>query len=428
MYRLRSPTPDVDDELIRGIVIECLDAWLPGCHRHSGGVDDPPVVSPYPDSDFQPRNRHERPCRELAAPRLRARRSSNDCSHHSDHDFWTLARQYGRPPRVATHDVSLTHHHDHHVGLCPWLGYFPLLVLCAIGGLWNYPIFTIPRQVLMAAVPASRRRAALSLDSVSVEICYMIGPTASVIAATTIGTRSTITACGFIAAIGAAGLMVVNPATTEPSQDNPVPSAARTPTSAASVVQAPHNRKMAWLSPQSASILFAVVAAGFCLGGIELTTVAAMRSMGHPEMIGWVLAASGFGSAIGGVLYGALPRGASTALLLVFLGTLTALPALSSGPASTAILLFVGGVFCAPTITSSVDALTDLVPADSRGTIIGWQGSCLNGGTAMAAPLIGAVMDANGWQWGFLVAGIASAIIGATIWTMGWVIRKRQPA
>ena len=313
-------------------------------------------------------------------------------------------------------------------GLCPWLGYFPLLVLCAIGGLWNYPIFTIPRQVLMAAVPASRRRAALSLDSVSVEICYMIGPTASVIAATTIGTRSTITACGFIAAIGAAGLMVVNPATTEPSQDNPVPSAARTPTSAASVVQAPHNRKMAWLSPQSASILFAVVAAGLCLGGIELTTVAAMRSMGHPEMIGWVLAASGFGSAIGGVLYGALPRGASTALLLVFLGTLTALPALSSGPASTAILLFVGGVFCAPTITSSVDALTDLVPADSRGTIIGWQGSCLNGGTAMAAPLIGAVMDANGWQWGFLVAGIASAIIGATIWTMGWVIRKRQPA
>ncbi|MCP2377945.1 MFS transporter [Cutibacterium modestum] len=313
-------------------------------------------------------------------------------------------------------------------GLCPWLGYFPLLVLCAIGGLWNYPIFTIPRQVLMAAVPASRRRAALSLDSVSVEICYMIGPTASVIAATTIGTRSTITACGFIAAIGAAGLMVVNPATTEPSQDNPVPSAARTPTSAASVVQAPHNRKMAWLSPQSASILFAVVAAGFCLGGIELTTVAAMRSMGHPEMIGWVLAASGFGSAIGGVLYGALPRGASTALLLVFLGTLTALPALSSGPASTAILLFVGGVFCAPTITSSVDALTDLVPADSRGTIIGCQGSCLNGGTAMAAPLIGAVMDANGWQWGFLVAGIASAIIGATIWTMGWVIRKRQPA
>ena len=66
-------------------------------------------------------------------------------------------------------------------GLSPWLGYFPLLVLCAIGGLWNYPIFTIPRQVLMVAVPTSRRRAALSLDSVSVEICYMIGPTVAII-------------------------------------------------------------------------------------------------------------------------------------------------------------------------------------------------------------------------------------------------------
>ena len=309
-------------------------------------------------------------------------------------------------------------------GLCPWLGYFPLLVLCAIGGLWNYPIFTIPRQVLMAAVPASRRRAALSLDSVTVEICYMIGPTVAIIAATTIGTRITITACGFVAAIGAIGLMVLNPATTEPSEDSPAPPALRPRPRRSS------RRHIAarWRGypPRSASILFAVVATGFCLGGLELTAVAEMRSMGHPEMIGWVLAASGFGSAIGGTLYGALPRGASTALLLVFLGTLTALPALSRGPASTAILLFVGGVFCAPTITSSIDALTDLVPADSRGTIIGWQGSCLNGGTALAAPLIGAIMDATGWQWGFLVAGIAGAVIGATVWTAERVVRKRQ--
>ena len=166
-------------------------------------------------------------------------------------------------------------------GLCPWLGYFPLLVLCAIGGLWNYPIFTIPRQVLMAAVPASRRRAALSLDSVTVEICYMIGPTVAIIAATTIGTRITITACGFVAAIGAIGLMALNPATTEPSEGSPAPPA--TPASATPIVPAPRSRKMAWLSPRSASILFAVVATGFCLGGLELTAVAEMRSWATPK-------------------------------------------------------------------------------------------------------------------------------------------------
>ena len=43
----------------------------------------------------------------------------------------------------------------------------------------------------------------------------------------------------------------------------------------------------------------------------------------------------------------------------------------------------------------------------------------------MAAPLIGAIMDANGWQWGFLVAGIASAIIGAAVWTTERMVRKR---
>lgn len=117
-YRLAQPHSDLGggEVLIRRIVIECLGARLPGCHRYSGGVDDPPVGSPYPDPDFQPRNRHERPCRQLASSGLRARRSGNDCGNRRDHDFWTMARQYGRPPRAAAHDASLTHHHHDRVG------------------------------------------------------------------------------------------------------------------------------------------------------------------------------------------------------------------------------------------------------------------------------------------------------------------------
>lgn len=296
--------------------------------------------------------------------------------------------------------------------VCPWLPYGPLVVLSGLGALWNYPIFTIPRQVLVAAVPATRRRAALSLDSVSVEVCYMIGPTVSIIAATTWGTRPTITACGVVAAIGAVGLMMLNPATAEPPKT--VPTAPVEPVESIEPVRPRRTRRPAvsWMSPLAATILLAVLATGFCLGGMELTTVAAMRSMSHPEMIGWVLAASGLGSAVGGIMYGALPRGASTALLLIALGATTAVPAASTGPASAALLLFLGGLFCAPTITSSVDALTDIVPSSALGQVIGWQGACLNAGTAMAAPLIGAAMDANGWRWGFLLAGIVGMCVG----------------
>lgn len=61
--------------------------------------------------------------------------------------------------------------------------------------------------------------------------------------------------------------------------------------------------------------------------------------MGHPEAIGWVLPASGLGSAAGGIVYGLAPRGASTPGLLMGLGTATALPALSSDPRQAALLL-----------------------------------------------------------------------------------------
>ncbi|MES6323204.1 MFS transporter, partial [Cutibacterium acnes] len=67
--------------------------------------------------------------------------------------------------------------------VAPWLGYYPLLVILAIGYLWNYPIYTIPRQVLIATVPLRKRRAALSLDAVSIEICYMFGPMVAIIIA-----------------------------------------------------------------------------------------------------------------------------------------------------------------------------------------------------------------------------------------------------
>lgn len=290
-------------------------------------------------------------------------------------------------------------------GVAPWVGYIPLLVLAGIGSLWNYPVYTVPRQVLIARTEAEQRRAALSLDAVSVEICYMIGPTVAIIAASSLGTRPTIVGCSVVAALGALGLMALDPPTASP-EDEPA---------AEATTADPAPTKVSWVSPHVLAILVAVAAAGFCLGGLELTTVGAMRAMGHTEAIGWVLAASGLGSAVGGVIYGTLPRGATTSILLVALGVTTTLAALAHTPVQAALLLLVSGLFCAPTLTSSIDQLSALTPAQVRGTVIGWQGSCLNGGIALAAPSVGSVLDSHGWPWGFVLAGVLATGVGVVV-------------
>ena len=66
-------------------------------------------------------------------------------------------------------------------------------------------------------------------------------------------------------------------------------------------------------------------------------------------------------------------------------------------------LLFVSGLFCAPSITATVDTLSRLVPLGARGEAIGWHGSSMTLGIALGAPLAGFAIDAGGWQWGFVV-------------------------
>lgn len=347
--------------------------------------------------------------------------------------------------------------------VAPWLGYYPLLVIMAIGYLWNYPIYTIPRQVLIATVPLRKRRAALSLDAVSIEICYMFGPMVSIIIASSVGTRATMIGCAVLAAIGATGLTILDPpiaetsgaasdgqAPSSPSPDgtpspNPRPAAepdvvaqssaaealaaegaTRDPDAPTIDVPTAHPTKgspLAWVNRFTVAILIGCLAAGYALGGIELTTVGAMRSLGSTQAIGWVLAFSGLGSALGGTIYGALNRSVPMPALLTLMGLTTAAATLATSPMQAALILLVGGLFVSPTLTASIDQLTSLTPPSRRGSVIGWQGSFLNAGVAISAPTIGSVIDGIGWHQAFILSGAVAAVIGLAV---GAVMRTRS--
>lgn len=346
--------------------------------------------------------------------------------------------------------------------VAPWLGYYPLLVILALGYLWNYPIYTIPRQVLIATVPLRKRRAALSLDAVSIEICYMFGPMVSIIIASSVGTRATMIGCAVLAALGATGLTVLDPPIAETSgaasegqthsssspdgNPSPDPRSATEPvaptqssaTEALAVEGTTHDSDsptidvptahpsttsaLAWVNRFTVAILIGCLAAGYALGGIELTTVGAMREMGNTQAIGWVLAFSGLGSALGGTIYGALNRSVPMPALLTLMGLTAAATTLATSPLQAGLILLVGGLFVSPTLTASIDQLTNLTPPSRRGSVIGWQGSFLNAGVAISAPTIGAVIDGVGWHQAFILSGAVAAVIGLAV---GAVMRTR---
>jgi MFS family permease len=294
------------------------------------------------------------------------------------------------------------------MGLCwsvaPWVGYWALVTFVAVAGLFMMPIFSIVRQVLIGAVPDDQRTAALSIDSVVVELSFMIGPVLGVLAATYLPTPIALLVCQLSVVVGGVAVWLHNPPIGHDPDD-----------------VAPKHRVRDWLSPSVVAILAISATAVLILTGEDLGAVAAMRDMHHTTSIGWVLALWGLGSAVGGIVYGALRRHPPAAILLILLAGSTAGVSVAEGRAMFTVLLFVSGVFCAPTITATLDDLSRAVPARVRGEAMGWHGSALTLGGAVGAPLVGWAIDHGGWQGGFELAGflgLAMAVTGLGVQTL----------
>jgi len=297
--------------------------------------------------------------------------------------------------------------------VAPWVGYWALLGCVALAGLFVVPTFSIVRQVLIGAVPIEQRTAVLSVDSVAVEISFMIGPLLGVLAATYLSTPLALMICQLTAVVAAAALWLDNPPLGQEEKTEE---------------DGPRHRVREWLDAPVVMILALCVGATVILTGQDLGTIAALRDMGHTTSIGWVLALWGFGSALGGIVYGALSRHPPASILLVLLATSAIGVTLAHDRLSFTLLLFVSGLFCAPTITATIDELSRSVPAAVRGEAMGWHGSALTLGSAAGAPLIGSAIDHGGWQGGFLLAGCLGLAIALASLAVQAVARRSRVA
>jgi len=302
--------------------------------------------------------------------------------------------------------------------IAPFVGYLPLLLLAALAGLFIVPTFSIIRQAVIAAVPEGDRRTALALDSVAVELSFMVGPLVGVWAATIWPTAWVLFSIEMLGVVAGVGLWLANPvmhadrAATDERTDDP-----------------PQNLpRSAWFRARFLAVCGAAAATTIVLSGSDIAIVAALREFGQISLIGPVLAIWGLGSVIGGLVYGILRRSIPAFLLLGGLSLATIPIALAPSVWPFAVLAFLAGLLCAPTITATVDQVSRVVPDAARGEAMGWHGSFMTGGSALGAPVAGLAIDQWGWRGGFVsvsLVGLAVAVVGAAATTTRRRSRER---
>jgi predicted MFS family arabinose efflux permease len=283
-------------------------------------------------------------------------------------------------------------------------------------------------------VAESQRRTALSLDSAITELSFMVGPAVGVWLATVWHTGWALFACEMTAVAVGVILWLYNPALRDEPAEPTAAGAAIDPTAevaeaaamagspAAAAIQPRRRPFRGFITMPVAVVYVAATASTIVLTGTDLGVVAALREFGRAEAIGWVLALWGFGSLVGGVLYGAWHRSISVYWLLGGLAAVTAPAAIATGVPSFAVLITVSGLLCAPTVTATVEHLSRVVPERFRGEMMGWHGSAMTAGSALGAPIAGFAIDHGGWQWGFLVV----SLVGLGVAAVGILASRRE--
>ena len=300
--------------------------------------------------------------------------------------------------------------------LAPSVSYPMLLVRAAVASPIKLPVFSVVRQSIAALVPPAERRQAYALDSMSVEISFMLGPALAIIMVRSLSAGTTMLVVGAATVAAGLGLFVLNPPVHAAAEPDDAPAGAGS------------ERTARWLGPAIVQFV-AVGAAMLVLTGCDLSIVAMLRSADQLSWTGVVFVCWGGASLVGGFMFGILRRPVSPLLLICLLG-LTAIPVgLAGGWVWLCLALLPTGLLCAPSIAASSEAVTRIAPARVRGEMLGWHGAAMTIGGAIGAPLSGTAIDRYGPGLGFVAVGVIGAVVtGALLLVPGRTPDGHQPA
>jgi len=241
--------------------------------------------------------------------------------------------------------------------------------------------------------------AAYALDSVLIELIFILGPLLTAVIAATMSP-----AAALIVSAASVVLGTVSFTAQAPSREvRPDPEA-----------RAAAGRLGALASPGVRSLVLTSLPAGIGIGICEVTLPAFSDASGSAELAGVLLAVWSLGSAAGGLAFGALRRRpplqrahlAVAALLPLALVPLAAAPSV----AVMALLVIPAGMFIAPLLATRNELIGWVAPAGSRTEAYTWPVTAFVGGIAIGSALAGGIVEASGWRLAFLVAAGAAAV------------------
>ncbi|MFB9391089.1 MFS transporter [Streptomyces coeruleoprunus] len=251
-----------------------------------------------------------------------------------------------------------------------------------------------------------RLHTAYSLESIVDEVCFIIGPIASIGLSTVWFPEAGPLLAGVFLLIGVYWLTALR--ATEPAP-HPVEKHAR--------------RGSALRSPGLQVLVAAFVATGAIFGAVDVVTVAFAEERGHKAAASLVLAVYALGSCLAGAVFGLLHlkgRASRRWVVGVCAMAVSMIPLQLAGNLPLlAVALFVAGLAIAPTMVTTMALVQAHVPRSKLTEGMSWTTTGLAVGVALGSSASGWVVDAHGAEAGYAVPGMAG-VLAAVVAFLGY--------
>ncbi|MER8084640.1 MFS transporter [Streptomyces sp. NPDC087532] len=293
--------------------------------------------------------------------------------------------------------------------------------LAVTAGACTPPLGPVMRTLWSTLVPERELlQRAYSLDGVAEELLFVTGP---LMVGVVIGFAAPAAGVAISAALVLVGTLAL--------VSSPVVRDVGTRPSAAKAVAprgAPRaQRLLGVVGLRHAAVVAAAV--GLCLGALDLLVVAFTEQHHRGAAVAWVMAALSAGSAVGGLVHGAVSWRASNRVRLPVpaagLGLAMAVAGLSPDVYVLVAVVAAAGAFVAPALTTAYLVADESVGEGSRTQAGAWVNTAVNAGSSVGTALVGLLVDRLSPAACFAVAALPALLCAAVV-ARGAVGRSRR--
>ncbi|WP_091530261.1 MFS transporter [Microlunatus soli] len=277
-----------------------------------------------------------------------------------------------------------------------------LIGLAGVAGATAPPVGALSAARWRKVVGSSDRlRSALSLEGSLNDVTFLVGP----VLVTTLS-ATVVSWCGLIAAVGLVAVGMAGLLTARWSE--PVPAGS----SAGLLV----DRRL--MSSRFGALFVANLAMGLFFGGVPVTVTAFALAHGAGALAGPIAAGSSVISLTAGLVYGGTQRGKPLTVMTTVSVIITIGAAMLALVPNVPVMFIgyglVGGCVALILIPAAV-LLQQATASEVYTQAMTWINSASAIGIAIAAPLVGYLVQSHGWAVGFLATAALTAILPLTL-------------